>query len=119
MTLFRLGWSRFLVTIDGEDCELLVDEKRTRVGFVTTRYVSGRDRESAASQALRQVQDELRRILVNELSDPPRVWVSAVRELERNYNGPRPRAGFTFYTGGKGQEQPERLHGEAEPPGSH
>jgi hypothetical protein len=93
----------FRVTLGGRRCMIRIDDGSggdsvRRVGFITTRFVRAATPHAAADAAIRRVQGELERILLNTRDEACAVEAEEVREessgLEgREYGG----GGFTWF----------------------
>jgi hypothetical protein len=92
MTKFKvliLG-ENFLINLDGED---------QRLGFYTTAFVEASNPEHAEELAIELLRDdqEFKRGVLNEKSDPPMMFVEDITELESFDGLNLPRTGFAFF----------------------
>jgi hypothetical protein len=87
----------FKTTIEGRNCWANFDGQPGRVGFFTTRVVSGIHETLAKENILRELAEELRSRLLNDRFDPPEIIVKEVIEIDQSEAGTIANAGFTWY----------------------
>ena len=66
------------------------------LGFATTRIVTAADRDEACKAAIESALAELRDLMANEASNPPKFVVEEIEELS-DADDRRPPKGFTFF----------------------
>jgi hypothetical protein len=87
------------VLVRGENFLISLDDVDQKVGFFTTRYVEADDDESAELAAIDLLRNDPKLVkgVLNNRSDPPRMHVEEIEELE-SFEGLRmPGTGFAFY----------------------
>ena len=90
---------KFRVLINGTNLILGQEnkEKDIREGFYTTRWVEAIDSKEAEIMVNDLIWDELKSRVFNGPSDPPKMNVEEIDELEEFGNHLVPGEGFTFY----------------------
>jgi hypothetical protein len=90
--------AHYRVLLRGENFLIDVDEKRTRMGFFTTRFVQADNREGAELLAVDLIRNDgwLKGAVSNPRTDPPVIFAE---EIEATEDGSVPDvgAGFSFF----------------------
>lgn len=87
---------KFKILIEGKNLLIRIEEEINRVGFFATRFVQSENRDAAEKAALNLIKNELRDILLNERSDPPKMNIDEVFEVE-SFEETTSDTGFTWY----------------------
>ena len=73
---------KYRVMVEGVNFLIEMDSEVRKFGFFTTRFVEARDKEEAEARALDMLRVELKRLVRNEKSDSPMMFVEEIEELE-------------------------------------
>ncbi|NEQ48116.1 MAG: hypothetical protein F6K00_33110 [Leptolyngbya sp. SIOISBB] len=86
------------VTINGENFWMMMEDKPSKMGFYTNRYVEATNETEAENKAVQMIRDDstFDKIL-NERSDPPMIYCDGISELEGNVDLPPVNQGYVFY----------------------
>lgn len=73
---------KYRVMVEGVNFLIEMDSEVRKFGFFTTRFVEAGDKEEAEARALDMLRVELKRLVRNEKSDSPMMFVEEIEELE-------------------------------------
>jgi hypothetical protein len=90
---------KFIVMLEGRNFIFNYEGEPTRFGFSTTRHVEAADAEEAERRAIQDVleDDQLNASLLNDPSNPPRVTMTRIIEVESFDPDRSPQLGYIFY----------------------
>ncbi len=86
------------VKLNGENFWMVMEDKPSKMGFYTNRYVEATDATEAENKAVQMIRDDptFDKIL-NARSDPPMIYCDRISELEGNVDSPTANQGYVFY----------------------
>ena len=80
----------YKVNVGGENFIIHLQGKPRRINFVSSYYLTAPTREAAEYQALGQLKEELENKVLNELEDPPEMYIQSVEKVDTiRENAPR------------------------------
>ena len=88
---------KYKVTVEGVNFLIRVDSETTKHGFFTARFVEAWDEDEAENKVVEMLRVELKRLVQNEKSDSPMMFVEEVEELESFDEFKVPGTGFAWY----------------------
>lgn len=90
---------KYRVKLIGENFKIELEGKTEKLGFKTTRWVQADSTKEAGLKAVSLVREDksLGASIRNERSDPPRIYLEGVTEID-NFDGINvPGIGYSFY----------------------
>ena len=87
----------YKVLVEGRNCWANLDGTCRRLGFVTTRVAQGTDPVQAAAAIERNLNEELRSILLNKPEDVPEITIGELSEIDEEIARSIPATGCTWY----------------------
>ena len=73
---------KYRVMVEGVNFLIEMESEVRKFGFFTTRFVEAWDKEEAEAKAIEMLRVELKRLVRNEKSDSPMMFVEEIEELE-------------------------------------
>ena len=69
----------YQVTVGGENFLIHIEGKEQRIGFHASRFIERNSREEAEREAMFRIGEELKDRVLNDFSDPPRLYIHQVQ----------------------------------------
>jgi hypothetical protein len=90
---------KYSVLVRGENFLIKFEGEDQKLGFYTTAFVEAKDEDEASKKAVDLLRDdqEFKRSVSNDQSDPPLMFVDEIAELESFDGLNLPRNGFAFF----------------------
>jgi hypothetical protein len=91
--------AKFHVFLNGTNFWLKFGGKPGRFGFYTTRFIQADSAEQAELLAVELIREDeaLRNNLLNDASDPPKITLERIEEVDSFGDHKPPGAGYAFY----------------------
>ena len=83
---------------------MCLDGNTGKYGFFTTRFIEAKNSRDAEVVAMDLIRDELKAIAMNDIADPPTIYVEETHEIDDFGDNTVPGSGFTWF------ESEETMH---------
>lgn len=95
---------KYKVLVEGNNYEVCLDGNTSKYGFFTTRFIETKNSGEAEIVAMDLIRDELKEIAMNDIVDPPTIYVEETQEIDDFGDNIVPGSGFTWF------ESEETMH---------